>query len=126
MLSFKRAAAAMAAMSLMLLLGCSQNGTSTTVTIQDVQNEIKATCSYVPTIESIAAVAATIASGINPAAGATATVLISTSNAIVTEICKAVQAQQTKLGAKATAEQDVAVTVNGVTVHGKLVPGDKS
>jgi hypothetical protein len=76
----------------------------------------------VPTIESIAAVAATIASGINPAAGATATVLVSTSNAVVTEICKAVQAQQTKLGTKATAEQDLVVTVNGVQVHGKLVP----
>ena len=127
MLSFKRTAAAMAIMSLMLV-GCSQSSTpGTPMTLQDVQNEIKATCNYVPTIQSIASVAATIASAIDPAAGATATVLLATGNAIVAEVCKAVQAQQTKLGAKTTAEQELVVTVNGVQVHGKLVPpSDKS
>lgn len=122
-----------AAVALAMLAACSQNGTPQTITIQDVQNSIKNACNYVPSIESIVGVAATITTAINPAAGATATVLAATGNAITNEICKAVQAQtasmqKTKKGPGGTPlkEEPLDVVVNGVTVHGTLVPGEKT
>jgi hypothetical protein len=109
------------------LFACSQNGTPPTITLADVQNEIKAACGYVPTIESIVQVASTITSAIEPAAGATATVLVSTGSAVVNQICQAVQAKTaaTRLAAKkgeAPAAQTLDVVVNGVTVHGTYTP----
>jgi ABC-type nickel/cobalt efflux system permease component RcnA len=114
----------------LLLLGCSQSGTNTppTITIADIQNEIKLACGYAPTVESIVAVASTITSALNPAAGATATVLVSTGTAITNQICQAVQAKtaatqlQAKKGAEAPAPQTLDVVVNGVVVHGTWSP----
>jgi len=115
----------------LLLVACSQNGTTTTpttVTIQDVQNQIKAACNYVPTIESIVAVASTITTAINPAAGTTATILSATGTAVVNEICKAVQTQtasvrlSAKKGDTTPEERTITVTVNGQTVTGTWTP----
>jgi hypothetical protein len=128
MLSYLKGAAA--AFMLSALMACSQNGTApdATTTLQQIQDTIKKTCNYVPTITSIAQVAATISSQIEPAAGATATVAIAVGSALVTDICKAVTAQQAKLSSKpkGTEQQALDVVVNGVTVHGDLVsPEDK-
>jgi hypothetical protein len=114
----------------LLLLGCSQSGTVTppsTLTIADVQNEIKTACGYLPTIESIVEVASTITSAINPAAGATATILVSTGSAVTNQICQAVQSKTsaTRLAAKkgeTGAPQALDVVVNGVVVHGTWTP----
>lgn len=123
-----------AAVALTMLVACSQNGgTPQTISIQDVQNQIKSACNYVPSIESIIGVAATITTAINPAAGATATILLATGNAITNEICKAVQAQTAAMekskkgpGGTPLKEQALEVVVNGVTVTGVLVPGEKT
>lgn len=114
----------------LLLIGCSQTGTTTnppTITIADLQNEIKVACGYAPTVESIVAVASTITSAIDPAAGAAATVLVSTGTAITNQICAAVQAKTsaTRLAAskgEAAAPQTLDVVVNGVVVHGTWTP----
>ena len=117
----------------LLLWGCSQNGTAPpTITIGDLQNQIKAACGYVPTIESIVSVASTITSAINPAAGATATILVATGTAITNEICQAVQSQTASArlkatkGAEAPKEQTLDVVVNGVQVHGTWTPTAES
>jgi len=125
MLSYLRGTAA--AIALVAIAACSQSGTPTTVTIEQVQADIKAACNYVPTVQSVVDVAATITTAINPAAGASATVLIATGNAITTEICKAVQAQAASLKkskgpGEALKEQTLDVTVNGVVVHGTWTP----
>lgn len=123
MLSYLKGAAA--AFALTALVACSQNGQApdATVTLQQIQNSIKATCNYVPTINSIAAVAATVTTAIDPAAGAAATVAVAVGSALVADICKAVQAQSSKMaGKKGTEPQTLDVTVNGVEVHGTLVP----
>jgi hypothetical protein len=115
-----------------LLAGCSQSGTTTTppttITIQQIQNDIKTACGYVPTVESIVAVAGTITTAVNPAAGATATVLAATGNAVVNAICQAVQTQTASLRTRAKASPndvkpaEVTVTVNGVPVTGLWSP----
>jgi hypothetical protein len=127
MLSYLKGAAA--AIALASLVACSQSGQApdATLTLQQIQNSIKATCNYVPTISSIASVAATVTSAIDPAAGATATVAVAVGSALVADICKAVVAQQAMLkkGAKPgepLKEQTLDITVNGVEVHGTLVP----
>lgn len=122
MLSYLKAAAT--AFMLTALVACNQSGQApdATVTLQQIQDTIKTTCNYAPTIESLAAVAATIASGIEPAAGATATVAVAVGNSLVTEICKAVQTQSGKMSGKKGAEpQTMDVVVNGVVIHGTLV-----
>lgn len=113
----------------LFLLGCSQTGTTTppTITLADLQNEIKTACGYVPTIESIVAVASTITSAIDPAAGAAATVLVSTGTAVTNAVCQAVQTKtsSTRLGAakgETAATQTLDVVVNGVVVHGTWTP----
>jgi hypothetical protein len=124
---------AAAAIALAGLVACSQSGQApdATVTLEQIQTTIKATCNYAPTIESIAQVAATITSAIEPAAGATATVAVAVGSALVSDICKAVQAQSTKMAGKKGGEpakdQTLDVVVNGVTVHGTYTPpGDKT
>lgn len=123
MLSYLKGAAA-AAIAMATLVACSQNGVApdATVTLEQIQNSIKATCNYVPTIDSIASVAATITTAINPAAGATATVAVAVGSALVTDICKAVQSQSTKMAGKKGETQTMDVTVNGVVIHGTLAP----
>lgn len=127
MLSYLKWTAA-AAIAMVTLVACSQNGAApdATVTLQQIQNSIKATCNYVPTINSIAAVAATVTTAIDPAAGATATVAVAVGSALVADICKAVQAQQSKMAGKKGETQTMDVTVNGVEVHGTLVPPEKT
>lgn len=122
MLSYLKGAAA-AAIAMVALVACSQNGAApdAAVTLQQIQNSIKATCNYVPTINSIAAVAATVTTAIDPAAGAAATVAVAVGSALVTDICKAVQAQSSKMAGKKGEAQTMDVTVNGVEVHGTLV-----
>jgi HPt (histidine-containing phosphotransfer) domain-containing protein len=122
MLSYLKGAAA--AIALAALVACSQSGETpdATVTLQQIQNSIKATCNYVPTINSIAAVAATITTSIDPVAGATATVAVAVGGALVADICKAVQAQSSKMSGKKGETQTMDVTVNGVEVHGTYVP----
>ncbi len=122
MLSYLKGAAA--AIALAGLVACSQSGQppNAQVTLEDIQNTIKATCNYVPTISSIASVAATITTAIEPAAGATATVAVAVGSALVADICKAVQAQSSKMSGKKGETQTVDVTVNGVQVHGTYVP----
>ena len=131
MLSYLKGAAA--AIALAALVACSQSGETpdATMTLQQIQNSIKATCNYVPTISSIAQVAATITTAIDPAAGATAGVAVAVGSALVADICKAVTAQQAQLkkGTKPgepLKEQALDVTVNGVEVHGTLVPESKT
>ena len=87
MLSYLKGAAA--AIALAGLVACSQSGQApdATVTLEQIQNSIKATCNYVPTIESIAQVAATVTSTIDPAAGAATTVAVAVGSSLVTEIC---------------------------------------
>jgi hypothetical protein len=121
-----------AAVAVFLLVACSQTGTSQTVTIQDLQNQIKAACNFVPTVQSIVAVATTITSAIDPAAGATATILASTGNVIVTDICKAVQTEMVanaKKGAPKAGEPaslPITIKVNGVDVTGTYTPSATS
>jgi hypothetical protein len=131
MLSYLKGTAA--AIALAALVACSQNGQppDASLTLQQIQDTIKTTCGYVPTIESIASLAATITSTINPAAGAAATVGVAVGSALVADVCKAVTAQQAMLKGSAKPgeplkEQTLDVTVNGVTVHGTLVPGTKT
>jgi hypothetical protein len=131
MLSYLKGTAA--AIALAALVACSQNGQApdATLTLEQIQNSIKTTCNYVPTIESIASLAATITSTINPAAGAAATVGVAVGTALVADVCKAVTAQQAMLksGTKPgepLKERTLDVTVNGVTVHGTLVPESKT
>jgi hypothetical protein len=126
MLSYLKAAAT--TLMLSALIACSQNGQpppDAPTTLAQIQADIRTTCGYVPTIASIAAVGATIASAINPGAGATATVVTATANAIVNRICDAVKEQKGKMSASPKASEDFVVTVNGVEVHGKL-EGDKT
>ena len=126
MLSYLKGAAA--AIALAALVACSQSGQppNAQVTLEDIQNTIKATCNYVPTINSIAAVAATITTSIDPVAGATATVAVAVGGALVADICKAVQAQSSKMSGKKGETQTMDVTVNGVEVHGTYVTPEKS
>jgi hypothetical protein len=125
MLSYLKGTAA--AIALAALVACSQSGQppDATLTLEQIQNSIKTTCNYVPTIESLASLAATITTAIEPAAGAAATVGVAVGSALVADICKAVTAQQaqmqksTKVGEPLKA-QTMDVVVNGVTVHGTL------
>ena len=121
------------AFMLSALMACSQSNTSggapQTITIDQVQADIKAACNYVPSIQSIVEVASTITTAINPVAGGAATIVVATGNAITTEVCKAVQAQTMQGKAKAKGpggeplkEQALDVVVNGVTVHGTWTP----
>jgi hypothetical protein len=120
MLSYLKGAAA--AIALAALVACSQSGETpdATLTLQQIQNSIKQTCNFVPTINSIAQVAATITSAVDPAAGATATVAVAVGSALVADICKAVTAEKMQMKGGPKAAEDFTVTVNGVTVHGKL------
>jgi PBP1b-binding outer membrane lipoprotein LpoB len=110
------------------LMSCSQNGGQPTMSVQDVQDQIKAACNFVPTIESITAVAAAVTSAIDPAAGATATILVSVGNNIVAEVCKAVQTQvvSTAGDSKTGAPRQLTVTVEGKPVTGTWTPGSKT
>lgn len=121
MLSYLKGTAA--AIALAALVACSQSGTTPdagTISLQEVQAQIKTTCNYAPTIASIASVAATIATAIDPAAGAGATVLVATGNVVVKAICDAVNAQSSKMAGKKGEAQTLDVVVNGVQVHGTL------
>lgn len=108
---------------LLMAAQCSQDQANTT--LQDIQNQIKATCNYLPTIESIAAVAATVTSAVAPGAGATAVVAVNIGNVVAADICKAVQTQAGKMSAPLKGEQTMDVVVNGVTVHGTYTPAGK-
>jgi hypothetical protein len=127
MLSYLKGAAA--AIALAALVACSQSGQppdASSITLQEVQAQIKSTCNYAPTIASIASVAATIATAIDPAAGAGATILVATGNTVVKAICDAVQAQSGKMsGKKGGEQQTMDVVVNGVTVHGTYTASEK-
>jgi hypothetical protein len=116
MRSLKYAAAALFALA---LLGCSQSGTPQTVTIQDVQAQIKNACGFVPTISSIVAVASTIVSSIDPAAGAVTTIGIDVGNTVAKAVCDAVNAQ-TASAKESAAKPGATITV---TVNGKPVTG---
>jgi hypothetical protein len=123
MRSLKYAAAALFALA---LLGCSQSGTPQTVTIQDIQAQIKTACGFVPTISSIVAVASTVVSSIDPAAGAATTIATTVGNNVAKAICDAVNAQTAS--AKESAAKPgatITVTVNGKPVTGTMA-ADKS
>jgi hypothetical protein len=124
--SFKLAAAALVALA---LIGCSQSGDNPpkTITIQDVQADIKKACNFVPTISSIVAVASTIVTSIDPAAGAAATIAAAVGNTVTKAICDAVTAQ-TGDTTKASAPKPgspITVTVNGKPVTGTIANSDK-
>jgi hypothetical protein len=116
MRSLKYAAAALFALA---LLGCSQSGTPETVTIQDIQAQIKTACGFVPTISSIVAVASTIVTSVDPAAGAAATIATGVGNTVAKAICDAVNAQ-TASAKESAAKPGATITV---TVNGKPVTG---
>jgi hypothetical protein len=118
MRSLKYAAAALFALA---LLGCSQSGDTPpqTVTIQDIQAQIKTACGFVPTISSIVAVASTVVSSIDPAAGAAATIATGVGNTVAKAICDAVNAQ-TASAKESAAKPGATITV---TVNGKPVTG---
>jgi hypothetical protein len=123
MRSIKYAAAALFALA---LLGCSQSGTPQTMTIQDIQAQIKTACGFVPTIASIVAVASTVVSSIDPAAGAATTIATTVGNNVAKAVCDAVNAQTAS--AKESAAKPgstITVTVNGKPVTGTMAT-DKS
>jgi hypothetical protein len=125
MRSLKYAAAALFALA---LVGCSQSSTPTdsppqTITIADVQAQIKNACHFVPTISSIVAVASTIATAIDPAAGAAATIAAGIGNTVAKSICDAVNAQVAAAADKQAAPKPGAtftVVVNGKPVTGTM------
>lgn len=114
--------------SLLALAACNQSSTTTpaeqvTVTLSQVQADIKAACGFVPTISSIVAVASTVVTSIDPAAGAAATIAVGVGTSVTKAICDAVNAQtaSAKEGA-AKPGSTITVTVNGKPVTGTLTP----
>jgi hypothetical protein len=123
MRSIKYAAAALFALA---LLGCSQSGTPQTMTIQDIQAQIKTACGFVPTIASIVAVASTVVSSIDPAAGAATTIATTVGNNVAKAVCDAVNAQTASAKENAAKPgSTITVTVNGKPVTGTMAT-DKS
>lgn len=116
-------AAFLGGVSMLALIACSQTGTPQTITIEQVQADIKKACNFVPTIASIVAVASTVVSSIDPAAGAAATIGVEVGSNVTKAICDAVNAQQAASADKPAAPKPgstITVTVNGKPVTGTL------
>lgn len=121
-------AALLGGVSLLALIACSQTSTTTdtppqTTTLADVQAQIKNACHFVPTISSIVAVASTVVTSIDPAAGAAATIAAAVGNTVAKAICDAVNAQTAAATDKQAAPKPgatVTVVVNGKPVTGTM------
>ena len=98
------------------LVGC--DSASQTQTVSEVVAGIQKACGFSTSAEPIARVIATIVSGFDPAAGATATVAISVGKAVVDKVCDAVKASTTVATAGITDSTPVTVVINGVPVPG--------
>ncbi len=125
-------AALLGGVSLLALVACSQtsttNGPPQTLTLADVQAQIKNACNFVPTISSIVAVASTVVSSIDPAAGAAATIAAAVGNTVAKSICDAVNAQVAASADKQAAPKPgatVTVVVNGKPVTGTMASESK-
>jgi hypothetical protein len=110
-----------------IMAACSQNSTTdsppTTLTLADVQTQIKNACHFVPTISSIVAVASTVVTSIDPAAGAAATIAAAVGNTVAKAICDAVNAQVAASADKQAAPKPgstLTVVVNGKPVTGTM------
>lgn len=109
------------AMIAALALGACTGGEGTQITVADIVAKIQKACDFQTDARQIAQVVATVVSGFDPAAGATATVAVAIGDQVATKVCDAVKAKTANTKPQLDRNNispPTTVIVNGVEVQG--------